>query len=297
MSTPKRDSHSGRMDTGHEWNGIRELNTPVPKIVWFFYIITTLYAIVAWILLPAWPTGDSYTPGILGHDQRVVVEQDVKSAIERRSDWERQFQVLSVEEIETNDSLINQATNHGKRLFEDNCAMCHGRTGEGADGFPNLTDESWLWGGEPETILETLRVGINASHEETRISEMLAFGRDQILEQSDIRLIAQYVATLSIKDETGRHLDLGVDQHQAGAQLFEENCSTCHGESGGGIAVLGAPNLTDTFWLYGGELNQITRTINHGRQGVMPSWEGRLSESDRKILTVFVRSLSEKKER
>ena len=167
-------------------------------------------------------------------------------------------------------------------LWGDNCEACHGRAGAGGPGFPNLVDGAWLWGGDDEAVLETLRVGINATHPETRVSEMLAFGETGILTRDQIRTVAAYVQSLSglaSPDEAAR---------EEGATLFAENCASCHGENATGDTSLGAPNLTDDFWIYGGDAATLFQTIHDGRKGWMPHMEGRLSEAERKMLAVYV---------
>jgi len=166
-------------------------------------------------------------------------------------------------------------------LWGDNCEACHGRAGAGGPGFPNLVDGAWLWGGDDETVLETLRVGINATHPETRVSEMLAFGATGILTRDQIRTVAAYVQSLS-------GLASPAEDTREGTTLFAENCASCHGENGTGDTSLGAPNLADDFWLYGGDSATLFQTIHNGRKGWMPHMEGRLSEAERKMLAVYV---------
>lgn len=288
MSKPERDEHTGRMTTGHEWNGITELNTPVPKVVWFFLVSTILYAIGSWVVLPTWPTGDSYTKGTWEYDQRKAVAEAMRDVESSRSDWQGDIALADFEDIEADSALMEKVARYGGRLFEDNCAMCHGRDAKGAHGFPNLADGSWLWGGDYDSIMETLRVGINSSHEESHISEMMAFGRDQLLDRDQIKTLTAYIMSLS----TGTNHNLSNLDITEGHNLFEENCSSCHGESGEGLTYVGAPNLTDGFWIYGGEANDIAETLNNGRRGVMPSWETRLTETDRKILALYIKSLN-----
>ena len=173
-------------------------------------------------------------------------------------------------------------------LFGDNCAACHGSRAEGGPGYPSLVDDAWLWGGDDETILETLRVGINAPHPDTRYAEMLAFGRDGMLDRDQIRIVADYVQSLA-------GLDSGAspERLEVGAALFADNCSSCHGADGTGMQDLGAPNLTDTHWIYGGTDQALFETIYGGRQGWMPAWENRLTEVQRKMLAIYITSLAD----
>jgi cytochrome c oxidase cbb3-type subunit 3 len=176
-------------------------------------------------------------------------------------------------------AVVNEA---GHALFGDNCAVCHGTAGTGGPGFPNLAAGAWLWGGEPETIHETIRVGVNSGHDESRMSQMMAFGRDGVLERDQVRAVAAYVRSLS---------EPSVDASGDGAEIFADNCSACHGEDGKGMAELGAPDLTDDIWLYGGDAASVRASIHGGRQGHMPHWEGRLGPLEMKVLTLYVGGL------
>ena len=174
------------MTTGHEWNGIKELNTPVPRPVYFFLIVTALFAVVYWVLMPAWPLGVTYTKGLLGIDQRNIVTESVKQAALERGVWTKRIEAESFKEIQADPRLMDMVRQTGRTLFGDNCAACHGRNAQGGHGFPNLTTASWLWGGDPESIAETIRVGINSAHPQTRTSQMMAFGRDQMLKKDEV---------------------------------------------------------------------------------------------------------------
>ena len=170
-------------------------------------------------------------------------------------------------------------------LFGDNCAGCHGSDAGGGPGFPSLTDDAWLWGGDADTIMETLRVGINSTHPDTRYAQMLAFGRDGILPREDIRIVVDYVQSLSGTEAPTERL-------AAGREIFAANCAGCHGEDARGMRELGAPNLTDDFWIYGGDDETMFETVWNGRQGWMPAWENRLTVADRKILTIYLQDLA-----
>ena len=167
-------------------------------------------------------------------------------------------------------------------LWGDNCAVCHGTEGAGGPGFPSLVDDAWLWGGSDEGVLETVRVGVNSSHPETRFSEMLAFGADGILTRDQVRTVAAYVQSLS----AAATVEPAVADE--GATLFADNCASCHGDDATGLADMGAPNLTDSFWIYGGDAAALFETIHDGRQGWMPAWEGRLTDAERKMLAVYL---------
>jgi len=285
MAIEERDAQSGYMTTGHEWNGIKELNTPVPRVVYFFLIIAAAFSVVYWILMPAWPVGTTYTKGLLGIDQRKSVAATLKQAALDQSVWMQRIDKESFEQIQNDPALMQIVRGTGHRLFGDNCAACHGADGRGGYGFPNLTTVSWLWGGAPEALAETIRVGINSANPNTRVSQMPAFGKDKILPRADIDKIVDYVRTLS---NPAASKEISGDQIQAGQKLFVTNCGSCHGDDGRGKTDAGAPNLTDKFWIYGGDPQSIFTTVWGGRQGHMPTWQGRLSPVERKILALYL---------
>jgi cytochrome c oxidase cbb3-type subunit 3 len=273
------------MTTGHEWNGIKELNTPVPRPVYFFLAATALFGIVYWILMPAWPIGVTYTKGLLGVDQRATVVQSLKQAQLDRSVWTKRIESEDFGNIQADPQLMTIVRQTGHALFGDNCAACHGAKARGGKGFPNLTTTSWLWGGTPEAIAETIRVGINSSHADSRTSQMPAFGHDQILQRADIENVVSYVRSLS--NGTGSNAEQ-ADRIKVGKEIFAANCASCHGDDARGNAEAGVPNLIDKFWIYGGDVDTIYSTVWGGRQGHMPTWESRLSPLDRKILTLYI---------
>lgn len=283
MAVKERDPLTGHQMTGHEWNGIKELNTRVPRAVWWFIAVTHVYALIAWILLPSWPGLDTYWRGLLGSEQKEDLQAAIVAREVDRVVWQQGFEDLSLAEIAQDEALMGVVRVTGPALFGDNCAACHGARGQGGPGFPSLTDADWLWGGDPEVIFETIRVGINTRHPDSRFSEMPAFG-DGILPRSDIRLLVDYVQSLS--GEPMQEADAA-----AAETLYLDNCSACHGEAARGDDNLGAPDLADGSWIYGGSDEAIYQTIRDGRSGFMPGWEGRLTDVDRKILTLYVQEL------
>lgn len=287
MDHATRDPVTGRMTTGHEWNGIEELDTPIPRVVLFFLVTSTLFAIGYWLLMPAWPLGWTYTKGLLGIDQREVVAQQVREAAAERARWTSRIADASFAEIAADPALMRHVRDTGRTLFSDNCAVCHGSEGKGGPGFPNLAGGSWLWGGSPEAIAETIRVGINDTAKETRTSQMMAFGRDGLLQREQVLAVAAYVRSLS-----GQTLS-APDQARlpAGKEVFDGNCVACHGPDGKGLQDLGAPDLTDAHWIYGGDVNAVFSSVQNGRVGHMPSWEGRLSPTEIKLLALYVGAL------
>ncbi|MEM7224499.1 MAG: cytochrome-c oxidase, cbb3-type subunit III [Pseudomonadota bacterium] len=285
MSVGERDPHTGLYTTGHEWAGIKELDTPIPKAVKFFYALTFAVALLMWILLPTWPLWSTYTKGLLGFSQRDFVAEQLAVAAAERQDWSDRILALDLSEPASDPEARAIALRTGATLFADNCAACHGHDAMGGPGFPDLTDGAWLWGGSAEDIHETLRVGINSDHDETRFGQMPAFGRDQILERADILAL---IATLQ---HLAGQKEADAETLAAGQALFADNCASCHGEEAMGDASLGAPNLTDGFWIYGGDRDSLYRTLYDGRQGHMPHWGDRLSPLQLKTLALYVESL------
>lgn len=285
----ERDPVSGRETTGHVWNGIKELDTPVPKGVLIFLIVTHLFAFAWWILMPTWPVGHTYTKGILNTDQRTSVEKHLVDAQAGRAAWMKRIESENLEKIAADPQLMSIVRSTGHRLFGDNCAACHGINAKGGYGYPDLTDDDWIWGGDLETIAQTMRVGVNVEHPQGRTSQMPSFGRDGILDADQVSLAANYIYSLS-------HPKFVTAANRAsvlsGREVFMSNCAICHGEDARGKRDVGAPNLTDARWIYGGDLDQIVETVHGGRQGHMPTWDERLSAADIKILALYVHSLS-----
>jgi len=287
MSVAERDPHTGHMTTGHEWNGITELNTPVPRLVYVALALTVVFSLIWWLLFPAWPLGETATRGLLGTDQHARVAQDLRAAAEARADWTGRIAEAEPAAVASEPDLMAHVRQAGPALFEDNCAACHGMRGRGGPGFPSLADDAWLWGGAPATVLETLRVGINDTHPETRVSQMLAFGRDGILSRREVDRVTAYVLSLSEPPADAA----SVAAIEAGRRIFADNCASCHGPNGTGLTELGAPDLTDGAWIYGGDREAVFASVWRGRQGHMPAWEGRLSGVELKILAAYVLDL------
>jgi cytochrome c oxidase cbb3-type subunit 3 len=288
MGVIERDPYTGHGTTGHEWNGIKELNTAVPWPVWAFLIAAVLFSVVWWVLMPAWPLGTTYTKGLLGADVRQDVANGLRAAAGERAVWTQRIDKEDFSAIQADETLMKDVRETGHALFGDNCAACHGIGAKGGPGFPNLTDRAWLWGGTPAAVSETIRVGVNSEHPNSRASQMPAWGRDGMLERAAIINVASYVYWLSHQD---RDKKASAEALAAGKKIFADNCATCHGEDAKGNPEVGAPDLTDSSWLYGGDEASIYESVYGGRQGYMPTWESRLTDTDRKILTLYVLDL------
>lgn len=288
MAVGERDPHTGYLTTGHEWNGITELNTPVPRPVYAFLAVTALFACVYWILMPAWPTASGYTKGLLGHDQRRRVADDLSRAEAENRIWKQRIESGRFEDLRQDRKTMEMVRLAGRTLFGDNCAACHGSEARGGPGFPDLTASSSLWGNDPATLAETIRVGVNSSHPDSRVSQMPAFGRGGMLSRAEIENVVAYVHSLS-RDRPAD--DAAQQRIAAGQAIFTANCAGCHGENGAGTPEVGAPDLTDRVWLYGGDAHSVFTTVWGGRQGHMPTWEKRLSPIDRKILALYLATL------
>jgi cytochrome c oxidase cbb3-type subunit 3 len=280
------DKITGQTTTGHEWDGIRELNTPLPRWwLWTFYACI-LFAIVYWVLYPAWPLVSGFSHGVLGFSSRGQVADDVKAIQVQRAQTEAGLDKASVTQIVADKKLLSLALAHGKAAFAEDCAPCHGSGGQGSKGYRNLTNEDWLWGGTLDDIQTTITHGIRADYDkDTRSSAMPAFGRDGILKPEQIRQVASYVRTLSKLEP-----EAGVDV-AAGKKIFADNCAVCHGEDGKGNLAMGSANLTDGLQLYGGDFKDLIQTITYARNSTMPAWGARLDPVTIKSLAVYVHSL------
>jgi cytochrome c oxidase cbb3-type subunit 3 len=288
MEINERDPVSDRETTGHEWNGIKELDTPVPRGVLMFLIVTHIWAIAWWFFVPAWPLGTAYTKGLLDTDQKKTVEAQLVAAQRDRSGWMSRIETEDYDKILADESLMRTVRSTGRQLFGDNCAACHGRDGKGRANYPDLTDDDWLWGGGPQLIEQTMRVGINTQHPQSRIGQMPAFGRDQMLDTNQVRSVAAYVFSLTHADYSTLE---NVKLIEAGREVFVSTCATCHGEDARGKQDVGAPNLTDTYWVYGGDLGAIITSVHGGRQGHMPTWDERLTNAEIRTLALYVHDL------
>lgn len=281
----KVDAVTGVSTTGHSWDGIEELNNPLPRWwLWTFYL-TIIWAIAYFIAYPSWPLVSSYTKGVLGWHSREDIVADLEALKNQRAAMTSRLSEASLEEIKQDPELFAFARAQGKAAFGDNCAPCHGAGGGGAKGYPNLNDDDWLWGGSLEQIEHTIRFGARSTSDKGHQGSMPAFGRDGMLKRAELSNVADYVRSLSgLPVEKGADLD-------AGAKVYADNCAACHGERGEGNQDLGAPNLADKIWLFGSDKETIMEGLWNGRGSVMPAWEGRLDDTTIKALTLYVNSL------
>lgn len=283
MNRPERDPVTGQITTGHEWNGIKELNSPVPRIVFAALLLGAIYLVISTILLPAWPGITGYTRGLLGIDQRDIVTREVEQARMERAEWTAAIDAQPLEASLADPALMDIVRETGRTLFGDNCAACHGTEGTGGPGFPNIAEAPLMWGEGLDTLHETIRVGINSTHPETRFAQMLAFGRDGMLPRGDIVALTGYVLSLS---------DPGtVEPDPAVEETFAFNCASCHGDDARGVTDFGAPDLTDPHWTFGGSRDAVFSSIFNGRAGHMPHWEDRLSGTETRLLALFVHDM------
>lgn len=279
------DEHSGTPTTGHEWDGIEELNTPLPR--WWLW---TFYATIVWglaycVVYPAWPTLSGGTQGLLGWNSRTQVAQEVADLQVTRAPILAKIKDKSFEQIEADPELQSAARTVGAVAFANNCAGCHGAGGQGAKSYPNLNDDDWVWGGKFADIRATIEHGVRwEADKATRVSAMPAFGRDGVLTAQQISDVADWVRTMA-------DLPDALAPEPVGEKLYNDNCASCHGLEGAGNAELGAPNLFDAIWLYGSDKTALVNRVANGGGGVMPAWQERLDETTIKALTVYVRSL------
>lgn len=275
------DKHSGVETTGHEWDGIKELNNPMPRWwLWTFYVCI-IWSVGYWFVYPAWPTLSGNTKGAAEWTQYKKLAEEQQEIVVRRGQYLQDFKKASFDEILNNQGLYEFAIAGGKAAFKDNCATCHGSGGAGAAGYPNLNDDDWIWGGSLSEIYKTLEYGIRSGHDEARISEMPAFGELGILDKKQIGDVANYILVMG---KQGKYPD-GADK------IYADNCASCHGVDGKGGREFGAPNLVDSVWLYGGKYEDILTQLHKSKHGKMPSWSNRLDEQTIRQLSIYVHSL------
>ena len=273
--------------TGHSWDGIEEFDNPMPRWWVWSFILCVIFAMGYWVFYPAWPGINKATTGVLGYASRNQVAKEI-ATFEARNDV-LFAQILETEpaELAQNEDLHRFAVNAGASVFKAQCSQCHGAGGGGvqAGGFPSLLDDDWLWGGKPADIVQTVTYGIrNEDYPDARYSQMPSFGRDGLLTEDEIRQAANFVLSLSGADHD-------AELASAGAEVFDYNCSACHGPNGGGNQDLGAPALNDQIWLYGGSEQTVYESIYNARFGVMPGFTDRLREGEVRAVAAYVHQL------
>lgn len=275
--------------TGYQWDGIEEFENPDPSWLRLLFYCALIFSIIYWMLYPSWPVPND--KGLLNWSSVKQLNEGLEEIQKIRDKYQVEFDKSSFEEIMKNPKLLEFALNGGKSAFSNNCAVCHGAGGGGRPGYPNLKAGSWLWGGDINSIYTTIKYGIRSDHEETKQSEMAAFGDDNILTADQISILAKYVMTLDDIDGEENKKKMTSEEYKKGVKLFAENCASCHGKDGEGKYEFGSRNLRDKIWLYGGDYENIYETIYHGRAGVMPRWEGKLSDTTIRQLAIYVHNL------
>lgn len=279
------DHATGTAKVGHDWDGIEELDTPLPRWwLWTFYA-TVVFAIVYVVLYPAWPMVHSATAGTLGWTSRGALADEMAHEQAEHQGVRDAIAATPIEALAANPALQRAAIEGGHAAFKVNCVQCHGAGAAGAKGYPNLNDDDWLWGGDLATIQQTLVNGIRyPGNDATRSSLMPSFGKDGILTPAQVQDVVSHVRVLSKQDPANA-------SSRRGAQIFADNCAVCHGANGEGNRSVGAPKLSDKIWLYGGDRASLVNTVTNAHAGVMPAWTGRLDPVTIKMLAVYVHSL------
>lgn len=289
----EKDALSGVETTGHSFDGLKELNNPLPK--WWLYVfyVCIAWSLVYYVLYPAWPLGSTYTKGLLGYSQREDLAKSLADAKAAQSKYLDRIAKASVEDIQKDKDLLSFAMAGGRTMFNENCSACHGAGGQGAKGYPTLADDVWLWGGTTGDLYQTIKGGVRQGDvAETRGAPgvgMTAFGRDGILDKGQIDQVVEYVLSL-----TNRATDKA--KADKGKAVFEEQCVVCHGDKGqgslaAGVDGIGAPPLNTAAWIYGGDRASLVQTITNGRAGEMPAWSKRLDDVTIKQLAIYVHNL------
>jgi len=282
MANRRVDEATGTETVGHEWDGIEELDTPMPR--WWLW---SLYATIVWgviyvILYPAWPLVESATHGVLGWSSRGQLAHEMQRESERRAPVLTALSQIPIERLSEDSELMRAAVAGGEAAFRVNCVQCHGAGAAGSEGYPNLNDDDWLWGGDLKAIEYSIAHGVRQPNvDKTRVGQMPAFGRDGIISGDQVTAVSDYVLSLSGKARGSA----------AGATLFADNCAICHGPKGEGSRQFGAPNLADAIWLYGSSPEAVRAQVIAPRHGVMPAWAGRLDPVTIKMLAAYVHSL------
>ena len=285
MGNKRIDEPTGVETMGHEWDGIEELNNPLPRWWLMSFYASILFSIAYMVVYPAWPMLTKATEGLWGWSSRGELADEMKAEQGRRGPIMAAIAATPIEKLPENKELMQQAVAGGRAAFRVNCVQCHGAGAAGGIGYPNLNDDDWLWGGNLKEIEQTLIHGIRQpGNDMTRTSMMPSFGKDGILTSAQIGDVASYVLSLSGKEKASA-------ASARGQEIFANNCVACHGTDGKGLRQFGAPNLTDAIWLYGSKREQVSGSIHAAHAGVMPAWGGKLDTATIKMLAAYVHSL------
>ncbi|MCP4935463.1 MAG: cytochrome-c oxidase, cbb3-type subunit III [bacterium] len=290
MEHKEIDHITGTETTGHAWDGdLKELNTPLPGWwVWIFWI-TIVWGIAYSFVYPHWVIGTKVLPTVFDWSSRGDVHKALDAAKTTMAPQFAKLEKASLADLRSDAALSKFADKAGEAVYGDNCVACHGTGANGVfsgSGYPNLTDNDWLYGGKLEDIVETVRVGIRSGHEDERTNTMAAYGDDKTLNADQIKNVAGYVLSFSGNSLAGADIAKGKQIY-----LEEAACNACHGDDGKGVSEIpGAPNLADKIWLFGGSAEKIITSITHGRKGVMPAWDARLTPAQIKAVAVYVHS-------
>lgn len=282
VKTPPRPVES----TGHQWDGIEELNNPLPRWWVWIFVATIVWGLGYTVAYPAWPLITGATPGVLKASMRADVAAEIARFDAANAPIKAKLVAADLTAIGADPALAAYAERAGAAVFRTNCTTCHGSGAAGFEGrgYPNLLDDDWLWGGAMAAIHTTITHGIrNTTDADARYSEMPKFGVDKLLDLNRIAQVVEHVLAIS-----GQEHDAAMAT--AGATVFAENCVACHKEDGIGDREQGAPKLTDAIWLYGGSREAITRTVTYARFGVMPNWNTRLTEDEIRAVAFYVHS-------
>ena len=270
--------------TGHSWDGLQELNNPLPKwwlYVWFACIAV---ALVQFVLYPSIPGITGYWHGLLGTSTRAEVDRDVKALVAQRATSMDKIAAMPIADVAKDPQLLEMANTAGRITFANNCQPCHGAGGAGRPGYPALSVGAWLWGGKLEDIETTLIHGVRSGDPDARTSAMPKFGADGLLTPPEIQSVADYVMTFYGTPVKGADTTKG-------AALFAANCAVCHGEAGQGGRPMGAPTLKSKVHLYGDTRETVVSQITSPHMGVMPFWNTRLDPATIKSVAIYVHGL------
>lgn len=286
MIKKEKDELSGAETTGHEWDGIKELNKPAPRWWLVVFILAIIWSFGYWIFFPSWPVPGGNLRGVLGWTEHKELAKEQKEIDVMQEKYVTKIHNATLQQIQDDKDMYEFAKAAGAAAFKQNCTVCHGTGAQGGKGFPNLVDDDWLWGGKLGDIYHTISVGIRSTDPDTRTSQMPAFGRDGILTGQQIEDVAEYEQKLHLGDKAEK-----TEAYMRGKAIFATNCAVCHGKNGEGSHTVGAPRLNDDIWLYGGDKATIINTITNAPSGVMPTWKERLGDDTIKELAIYVHSL------